>query len=56
LYSTTRFPTYTTLDSAGSGDYRSVVGFFARHELKNLRLVGGYDVLHGKLKTFMREH
>lgn len=30
-----------TLDGAGPADYRSVVGFFARQLLKELRLVGG---------------
>ena len=44
------------LDGSGHADYRSVVGFFARQLLKDLRLVGGYDVLYGKVKTFMREH
>ncbi len=44
------------LDGAGPADYRSVVAFFARQLLKDLRLVGGYDVLYGKVKTFMREH
>jgi len=44
-----------TLDGAGVADYRSVVAFFARQLLKDLRLVGGYDVLYGKVKTFMRE-
>ena len=44
------------LDEAGPADYRSVVAFFARQLLKDLRLVGGYDVLYGKVKTFMREH
>lgn len=44
------------LDTGGPADYRSVVGFFARQLLKDLRLVGGYDVLYGKLKTFLREH
>jgi type III restriction enzyme len=43
------------LDGSGPADYRSVVGFFARQLLKDLRLVGGYDVLYGKVKTFMRE-
>ena len=43
------------LDGAGPGDYRSVVGFFARQLLKELRLVGGYDVLYGKVKTFLHE-
>ena len=45
-----------TLDGSGPADYRSVVAFFARQLLKDLRLVGGYDVLYGKVKTFMREH
>ena len=44
------------LDGSGPADYRSVVAFFARQLLKELRLVGGYDVLYGKVKTFMREH
>lgn len=44
-----------TLDGSGPADYRSVVGFFARQLLKDLRLVGGYDVLYGKVKTFVRE-
>jgi type III restriction enzyme len=44
------------LDGAGPADYRSVVAFFARQLLKELRLVGGYDILYGKVKTFVREH
>ncbi len=43
------------LDGSGPADYRSVVAFFARQLLKDLRLVGGYDVLYGKVKTFMRD-
>lgn len=43
------------LDSAGLADYRSVVGFFTKQLLKDMRLVGGYDVLYGKVKTFVRE-
>lgn len=43
------------LDGSGPADYRSVVGFFARQLLKDLRLVGGYDILYGKVKTFMRD-
>ena len=34
------------LDGSGPADYRSVVGFFARQLLKDLRLVGGYDLLY----------
>lgn len=44
------------LDGAGPGDYRSVVAFFARQLLKELRLVGGYDMLYPKVKTFMAGH
>ena len=44
------------LDGTGAADYRSVVAFFAQQLLKELRLVGGYDVLYGKVKTFMREN
>ena len=43
------------LNGAGPADYRSVIGFFARQLLKELRLVGGYDVLYGKVKAFLRE-
>ena len=32
----------------------SDVAFFARQFLKELRLVGGYDVLYGKVKIFVR--
>lgn len=44
------------LDGAGPADYRSVIAFFARQLLKDLRLVGGYDVLYGKVKSFVRDH
>ncbi len=44
------------LDRAGPTDYRSVVGFFARQLLKEMRLVGGYDVLYPKVRAFMAEH
>ncbi len=45
----------TVLDSAGIADYRSVVAYFARTLMKELRLVSGYDVLYGKVKAFV-EH
>jgi type III restriction enzyme len=44
------------LDGTGAGDGRSVVAFFARQAMRELRLVSGYDVLYGKVKTFVREH
>ena len=48
--------THTTiLDTAGVADYRSVVGYFARTVMKELRLVSGYDVLYGKIKVFIQD-
>ncbi|MBM7485172.1 type III restriction enzyme [Bradyrhizobium sp. USDA 3686] len=44
------------LDNSGNADYRSVVAFFARQLLKDLRLVGGYDLLYPKVRTFIRDH
>ncbi len=43
------------LDNTGTADYRSVVAFFARQLLKELCLVGGYDQLYPKVKTFIRD-
>ena len=43
------------LDGVGTADYRSVVAFFARQLLKDLRLVGGYEVLYPKVRDFMRD-
>ena len=45
----------TILDSGGVTDYRSVVGYFAQTIMKDLRLVSGYDVLYGKVKSFIRD-
>lgn len=44
------------LDGVGTADYRSVVAFFARQLLKDLRLVGGYDLLYPKVRDFMRDY
>jgi type III restriction enzyme len=44
------------LDGSGAADYRSVLGFFARQLMKDLRLVGGYDLLYGNVKRFVRDH
>ena len=53
---TTGEVTHTTfLDTAGIADYRSVIGYFARTIMKDLRLVSGYDVLYGKVKAFVHE-
>ncbi|MBI4024555.1 MAG: DEAD/DEAH box helicase family protein, partial [Verrucomicrobia bacterium] len=42
------------LDGTGPADYRSVVAFFARQLLRDLRLVGGYEVLYPKVRDFIR--
>ena len=47
--------THTTiLDTAGVADYHSVIGYFARTIMKELRLVSGYDVLYSKMKAFVQ--
>lgn len=47
--------THTTiLDTAGVADYHSVIGYFARTIMKELRLVSGYDVLYSKIKAFVQ--
>jgi type III restriction enzyme len=52
---TTGEVTHTTiLDTAGVADYHSVIGYFAQTIMKDLRLVGGYDVLYGKVKAFIQ--
>lgn len=54
---TTGEVTHTTLlDTAGIADYRSVLGYFAKAIMDDLRLVSGYDVLYGKVKLFVQEH
>lgn len=54
---TTGEVTHTTiLDTAGIADYRSVLGYFTQTVMKELRLVGGYDVLYGKIKTFVQDY
>ncbi|MEA2083959.1 MAG: DEAD/DEAH box helicase family protein, partial [Thermodesulfobacteriota bacterium] len=45
----------TILDSGAVTDYRSVVGYFTRVIMKDLRLVSGYDVLYGKVKAFIQD-
>ncbi len=42
------------LDGLGPADYRSVIGFFSRQLLRELRLVGGYDLLYPKVRDFVR--
>lgn len=42
-------------DVADVADATSVIGYFAKTIMKELRLVSGYDVLYPKLKTFVRD-
>ncbi|MDZ4734656.1 MAG: DEAD/DEAH box helicase family protein [Nitrospirota bacterium] len=50
-------PTHTTiLMTTADADHRSVVGFFAQTIKKDLHLVGGYDVLYGKVKDFIQNY
>ena len=44
------------LDAGGVADYRSVVAFFARQLIKDLKLVGGYEELYPRVRDFMRDH
>ncbi|MDR2457577.1 MAG: DEAD/DEAH box helicase family protein [Clostridiales Family XIII bacterium] len=43
----------TYLDSAGIADYRSVIAWFVRSIMKDLRLFSGYDVLYEKVQDFI---
>lgn len=43
------------LDDSGSADWRSVVAFFARQLLKEMRLVGGYEILYPKVRIFIAD-
>ncbi len=44
------------LDGTGPADYRSIVAFFARQLIAELRLVGGYDILYPRVRDFIRDH
>ena len=46
----------TELDSNFIPDYHSVIGYFANAIKKELRLVGGYDVLYEKVKDFIQHY
>lgn len=44
----------TILDSNIVANYHSVVGYFTQALMKELHLVSGYDILYGKVKTFIK--
>jgi len=37
-------------------DYRSVIGWFTKTIQNELRLISGYDILYGKVKTFIADY
>lgn len=43
----------TVMETAEGADYRAVVGYFAQTILRDLRMVGGFDVLFAKVKRFI---
>jgi type III restriction enzyme len=45
----------TVMDSVFEPDYQSVVAYFARTIMRDLHLVGGFDVLFGKIKAFIEQ-
>lgn len=45
----------TKMDIGFNPTYQNVVGFFARTIMRDLRLVGGQDILFGKIKVFIQE-
>jgi type III restriction enzyme len=42
------------LDTNGVADWRSVIAFFTRQLLRELRLVGGYELLYPQVREFVR--
>lgn len=46
----------TILDTSIIANYQSVIGYFTQVIMKELRLVGGYDILYGKVKEFVTAH
>ena len=46
----------TQLPTSGDIDASQAVGWFAMKIQNDLRLVGGYDVIYGLLKDFIRDH
>jgi type III restriction enzyme len=53
---TTDFSHTTQLSTLGDIDSTQAVGWFAMKIQTDLRLVGGYDVIYGKLKDFIRSY
>jgi type III restriction enzyme len=43
----------TAMDTVFTPNYQNMIGFFTRAIMRDLRLVGGFDVLFGKIKGFV---
>ncbi len=46
----------TSLDGVKVTDYRSVIGYFTRGIMREMRLFSDYDILYGKVQEFIRDH
>ncbi len=46
----------TYLDSNVVTDFSSVIGYFTQTIKNDLKLVGGYDILYGKVKEFVQDN
>jgi len=46
----------TRLDTTAIPNYQSVIGYFVQTIMKELHLVSGYDILFGKVKTFIKSN
>jgi len=46
----------TRLDTAVTPTHQSAVGYFARTVMRDLRLVGGFEILFGKIKQFIERN
>lgn len=44
----------TILDSTCMPDYHAAIGYFTQTIMKELRLISGYEVLYGKIKSFIQ--
>lgn len=43
----------TSMDSSFTPNYQSMIGFYTRSIMRDMKLVGGFDILFGKIKQFI---
>ncbi len=46
----------TQLSSLAISDFKDAIGYFTRSIMRDLKLFGGYDILYGKVKEFVRDY